>query len=152
MSGRTQTATLFPPVPAQSGESATSDGLESDSMPDLVAAEPPGAQSPPSTRVAAHPIRRPPASKPADVRGADQIEKPFWNPRSGVFDGARLRLAIVMRGWTVREFAKVCKISLACLYNILNGDGATDRIAIRIFEGLRQRQPLPPIPEVANAR
>jgi predicted transcriptional regulator len=78
-------------------------------------------------------------------------DAPFWNPRSGAFNGALLRLAVVMRGWTVAEFAVVCEISLACLYKALGGCGVTDRIAIRIFDGLRKRQPLPPIPEFPNA-
>jgi hypothetical protein len=69
-----------------------------------------------------------------------------------VFDGAQLRLSIVMRGWTVAEFAVACKVSLACLYNALGGFGVTDRTAIRIFQALAQRQPLTPFPEVANAR
>jgi len=30
-------------------------------------------------------------------RCGTQIEKPFWNPRSGAFDGAQLRRAIVLR-------------------------------------------------------
>jgi predicted transcriptional regulator len=57
-----------------------------------------------------------------------------------------------MRGWTVAEFAVECTISLACLYNALSGSGVTDRTAIRIFRGLAQRQPLPPLLDVANAR
>jgi hypothetical protein len=83
---------------------------------------------------------------------ADQIDKPFWNPRSGAFDGAQLRMAIVLRGWTVRQFAVVAKVSLACLYRALGGYGVTDDTATKIFEGLRQRQLLPLIPELANAR
>jgi predicted transcriptional regulator len=76
---------------------------------------------------------------------------PLWNPRSGAFDGAQLRGAIVMRGWTIAEFAALSKISLACLYRALGGYRVTDRTAIRIFEGLRQGHPLP-LPEVPNAR
>ncbi len=79
-------------------------------------------------------------------------ETPFWNPRSGVFDGAQLRLAIVIRGWTVAEFAAACKISLACLYNAIGGCGVSDRTAIRIFQGLALRQPLTSFLEVPNAR
>jgi hypothetical protein len=44
---------------------------------------------------------------------------PLRNPRSGSFDGAQLRGAIVMRGWTIAEFATLCKVSLACLYRAL---------------------------------
>jgi hypothetical protein len=78
-------------------------------------------------------------------------EAPFWNQRSGVFDGAQLRLAIVIRGWTVAEFAATAKISPACLYNALGGTGISDRTAIRIFQALALRQPLPLL-EVAHAR
>lgn len=85
-------------------------------------------------------------------RGADQIDKPFWNPRSGAFDGPQLRMAIVLRGWTVRQFAVVSNVSLACLYRALRGYGVTDDTATKIFQGLRQRQLLAPIPELANAR
>jgi predicted transcriptional regulator len=76
---------------------------------------------------------------------------PLWTPRSGAFDGGQLRGAIVMRGWTIAEFAALSKISLACLYRTLGGCRVTDRTAIRIFEGLRQGDPLP-LPEVPNAR
>jgi hypothetical protein len=86
------------------------------------------------------------------TRGADQIEKPFWNSRSGAFDGAQLRRAIVPRGWTVRAFAGVSKVSLACLYRALGDYGVTDETTTKIFDGLRQRQLLPPIPELPNAR
>lgn len=91
-------------------------------------------------------------SAPAARGAAEHSDAPFWNPRSGAFNGALLRQAIVMRGWTVAEFALVCGVSLACLYKALGGYGVIDRIAISIFDGLRQRQPLPPIPEFPNAR
>src|SRR5579884_3130809 len=67
---------------------------------------------------------------------------PFWNSRSGIFDGPQLRLAIVIRGWTVREFAAVSDVSLASLYNALAGRGVTDRTAIRVFRGLALRAPI----------
>ena len=86
------------------------------------------------------------------IHGADSSQMPFWNPRSGAFDGAQLRRAIVLRGWTVREFAGVSKVSLACLYRALGGYGVRDDTANKIFHGLRQRQLLAPIPELANAR
>lgn len=67
---------------------------------------------------------------------------PFWNPRTGIFDSAQLRMAIVMRGWTVVEFAKVAQVSRGCLYNALMGSGVTDRTAIRIFQTLAKRKPV----------
>jgi hypothetical protein len=67
---------------------------------------------------------------------------PLWNPRTGIFDSAELRLAIVMRGWTVVEFATVAHVSRGCLYHALLGHGVTDRTAIRIFRALGAREPL----------
>ncbi len=66
---------------------------------------------------------------------------PFWNPRTGIFDPAQLRMAIVMRGWTAAEFAKAAKVSHGCLYSALLGSGVTDRTAIRIFQTLASRDP-----------
>lgn len=79
-----------------------------------------------------------PHPAPSNQPGSD----PFWNPRSGVFDGGQLRLAIVTRGWTVAEFAATAKVSLACMYSALGGTGVSDRTAIRIFQGLAMRQPM----------
>jgi hypothetical protein len=70
-----------------------------------------------------------------------RAEPPFWNPRTGIFDPAQLRLAIVMRGWTVAEFAKVARIGRASLYHALLGAGVADRTAIRIFQTLATREP-----------
>ncbi len=66
---------------------------------------------------------------------------PLWNPQTGIFDPAQLRLAIVMRGWTVVEFANVARVSRGCLYSALLGSGVTDRTAIRIFQTLATRDP-----------
>jgi hypothetical protein len=70
-----------------------------------------------------------------------RVQVPFWNPKTGIFDPAQLRLAIVMRGWTVVEFAKVARVSRGCLYGALLGSGVTDRTAIRIFQTLATRDP-----------
>ena len=89
-----------------------------------------------------------------DLSAADSSNvttpNPFWNPRSGIFDGAQLQLAIVVRGWTVGEFAKASKVSLACLYNALRGYGVTDKTAIRLFKGLAMRQPIVRYADVSN--
>jgi predicted transcriptional regulator len=69
------------------------------------------------------------------------MQASFWNPQTGIFDAAQLRLAIVMRGWTVGEFAKTARVSHGCLYNALLGCGVTDRTAIRIFQTLTTREP-----------
>jgi hypothetical protein len=71
-----------------------------------------------------------------------RAQVPFWNPKTGIFDPAQLRLAIVMRGWTVVEFAKVSKVSRGCLYSALLGSGVTDRTAIRIVQTLATREPI----------
>ncbi len=68
-------------------------------------------------------------------------QAPLWNPKTGIFDPAQLRLAIVMRGWTVGEFAKAAAVSRGCLYSALLGSGVTDRTAIRIFQTLATRDP-----------
>lgn len=73
-------------------------------------------------------------------------ERPFWSPQSGIFDTGKLRMAIILRGWTVVEFAKAAGVSPACLYNALNGCGVIDRTAIRIFRGLEQREPILTVP------
>lgn len=75
--------------------------------------------------------------------GGGSVSPPyFWNPRTGIFDPAQLRLAIVMRGWTVVEFAKAADVSRGCLYSALLGCGVTDRTAIRIFKALAERPPM----------
>lgn len=74
-------------------------------------------------------------------RGAS-ANAPFWNPRTGIFDPAQLRLAIVMRGWTVGEFASCANVSRGALYSALLGCGVTDRTAIRIFSALADREPM----------
>lgn len=62
--------------------------------------------------------------------------------KTGIFDPAQLRLAIVMRGWTVAEFANAAKVSRGCLYSALLGSGVTDRTAIRIVQALATREPI----------
>lgn len=82
------------------------------------------------------------ATQVSNVSVRHVADRPFWDARSGVFDGGQLREAIVLRGWTVAEFAQTGTISLACLYNALAGKGVSDRTAIRIFRVLAQRQPM----------
>lgn len=69
------------------------------------------------------------------------MQTAFWNPKTGIFDAAQLRLAIVMRGWTVAEFANTARISNGCIHSVLLGSGVTDRTAIRIFQTLATREP-----------
>jgi len=68
--------------------------------------------------------------------------RPFWDAGSKRFDGTALRVALVTRGWTVREFARTARVSSACLYNALSSRGVSDRTVIRIFETLAKRQPM----------
>ena len=65
----------------------------------------------------------------------------LWDARTGIFDPAQLRLAIVIRGWTVGEFGKAAGVSRGALYSALIGHGVTDRTAIRIFQALSERDP-----------
>jgi hypothetical protein len=68
---------------------------------------------------------------------------PLWDPRTGRFDGTRLRLALVSRGWTPEDFAENAKVSRSSVYKALQGVGVRDRTAIAIFAGLAQREPMP---------
>jgi hypothetical protein len=89
---------------------------------------------------------------PLPVRGNNNAAtaSPFWNPRSGKFDGPQLRLAIVVRGWTVGEFAEAASVSLACLYNALKGYGVTDKTTIRFFKALSLRRPIVQYTDVSS--
>jgi len=78
----------------------------------------------------------------ADHRAYGAPSKALWNPATGIFDPAQLRLAIVLRGWTVAEFGKAAQVSRGCLYSALAGGGVADRTAIRIFRTLAEREPL----------
>jgi hypothetical protein len=153
-SERTETATLRPPVPAQPQESAPSDGVDRDGMTDLLAAEsPPPPQPPPFTLPAPPPeVTKRRRTRSASPDPVIEMERPFWDPRSGRFNGPLLRQAIVNRQWTIPECARVCGICPATLYNACNSHGMSDRTAGKIFEGLGRRQPPPPIPELMNAR
>ena len=66
---------------------------------------------------------------------------PLWNAATGRFDGGRLRLAIVSRGWTLAGFADAAGIHLATVYSAVNGNRVRDAVAIRIFNALEKRKP-----------
>jgi hypothetical protein len=159
MSERTEMAILCPPDPAQPQASAPSYGVERDITTDPLAA---GSPPPPPPPLPPQPplltLPAPPAvTKRRRTRSASpdpviEIERPFWDPQSGRFNGPLLRQAIVHRRWTIPECARVCGICPATLYNAVNSHGMSDRISGKILEGLSRRQPLAPIPEVANAR
>lgn len=65
----------------------------------------------------------------------------MWDPRSGSFDGPRLRLAIVSRGWTIPDFASAAGVHMATVYSAVNGNRVRDGVAIRIFGALERRKP-----------
>lgn len=67
---------------------------------------------------------------------------PLWDPQTRAFDGPRLRRAIVARGWTVAEFARIAHIHVASAYNAVAGKRVRDETAIRVFESLDKREPM----------
>jgi hypothetical protein len=66
----------------------------------------------------------------------------MWSAASGQFDGVQLRAAIVVRGWTVGEFAATAQVSRACIYNALRGQAVSDRTVVRITTLLDTRTPV----------
>ena len=66
----------------------------------------------------------------------------LWNPEIRRFDGPRLRLAIVSRGWTVREFARAARIDVGSVNNAIRGKKLRDATVIRMFETLQKREPM----------
>ena len=65
----------------------------------------------------------------------------LWDPATGRFDPARLRLAIVTRGWTPDEFAMEAKCGRTSVYKALQGQGIRDATAIAILRALVKREP-----------
>ena len=82
-----------------------------------------------------------PSAGTRDQRGMASVA-PLWDAQTRAFDGSRLRRAIVARGWTVPEFARVARIHVASAYNAVAGKRVRDATAIRIFESLEKRQPM----------
>jgi hypothetical protein len=68
----------------------------------------------------------------------------IWDPATGRFDGPRLRLAIVVRGWTLPEFASACRprLSMTTLHNALDGKRCLESTVIRILQTLTTRDPV----------
>lgn len=69
-------------------------------------------------------------------------DPPLWDPHGECFDGPRLRLAILSRGWTVEEFAALMRRHPNTVRNLLRGHKCMPRTAIRVFETLERRQPM----------
>jgi hypothetical protein len=66
----------------------------------------------------------------------------LWNPDVRRFDGPRLRLAIISRGWTVSEFARAAKVDVASVNNAIRGNRLRDSTVIHMFEALQKREPM----------
>lgn len=80
---------------------------------------------------------------PQRVGDCRDLASPLWSAGSGSFDGPRLRGAIVLRGWTVREFAVAADLTSASVYNALRGQRVRDRTALKIFRTLARREAMP---------
>jgi hypothetical protein len=80
-------------------------------------------------------------------REMDEVAEPagpvyLWNPAVSRFDGPRLRLAIVSRGWTVAEFARASRVDIGSVHNAIKGKRLRDSTVIRMFETLEKRVPM----------
>jgi hypothetical protein len=73
--------------------------------------------------------------------GSTPAPSPLWDPATGRFDPARLRLAMVVRGWTADDLAKEADCGRTSIYKALQGKGVRDATAIAIFRALSKRQP-----------
>lgn len=75
------------------------------------------------------------------TRSSTPAPSSLWDPVTGRFDPARLRLALVVRGWTADDFAKEADCGRTSIYKALQGKGVRDATAIAIFRALSRRQP-----------
>ena len=66
----------------------------------------------------------------------------MWLPETGAFDGQLLRVAILVRGWTLAEFASAAGLREGTVYAAARGHPVQHRTAIRIFRALAQREPM----------
>jgi hypothetical protein len=66
----------------------------------------------------------------------DRDGKLLWDPATGRFDGARLRLALVLRELSPDELARDGGCSRTSVYKALAGHGVRDRTAIALLRGL----------------
>lgn len=94
----------------------------------------------PMVAFAAHKSSTAPTEPP---RPAAPVGGPLWDPATGAFDGPLLRRAIIARGWTIPEFARLTRAHVATIYHALKGRRVRDSTAIRIFEALEKRSPMP---------
>ena len=76
------------------------------------------------------------------MTGHDDANEGLWSAETRAFNGPPLRRAIVARGWTTAEFARMARVNVASVYNALSGRRVRDGTAIRIFETLEKRNPM----------
>lgn len=79
------------------------------------------------------------------VPSSTLVHASLWNPMTGQFDPPRLRLAIVVRGWTADDFAREAECGRTSVYKALQGKGVRDATAIAIFRTLARREPRLPL-------
>jgi hypothetical protein len=81
---------------------------------------------------------------PSRPRSSAESGSWIWDPATGCFDGPRLRLAIVVRGWTLPDFASACRprLSMTTLHNALDGKRCLESTVIRILQTLGTREPV----------
>lgn len=72
----------------------------------------------------------------------------IWDPASGRFDVALLRLALVKRCLTPDDLARRGSVGRSSVYKALRGEGVRQRTAMHILVGLSRIEPVMPlIPE-----
>lgn len=68
----------------------------------------------------------------------------LWHAETQSFDGAFLREAIVLRGWSgVSEFARSTGLREATVYAAVAEHPVRDRTALSILQALAKRDPIP---------
>jgi len=68
----------------------------------------------------------------------------LWYSETRSFDGALLREAMIMRGWSgVSEFAASSGLRGSTVYAAVAGHPVRDRTALRMIQALAKRDPIP---------
>ncbi len=84
------------------------------------------------------------AMRDDDDRVVVAAPEPLWDGGTKRFDGPRLLHAIVVRGWTVEEFAAAARppMNPNTVRNAVHGKSCWATTARRIYETLDKRRPL----------